>query len=134
MKMVIKDFKPLGYLLLAIMFFYFLHLLIFNYCNINLDKKVFSYSLQELYLFFSVFSIIIIFMIINIKQKNIDLVGNVFLLTTCVKLIVCFLLIRTSIDNPNFNHSLEKWNFLSMFMLFLILETVTTITILNKKQ
>ena len=132
--MILKNLKPLGYLLLAIMFFYFLHSMVFKFLNISLNQNIFKYSLQELYLYFSVFSIIIIALIIKIKQKNIDLVGNVFLLTTCVKLIVCFLLIRTSIDNPNFNHSLEKWNFLSMFMIFLILETVTTIVILNKKK
>ena len=132
--MILKNLKPLGYLLLAIMFFYFLHSMVFKFLNVCLNQNIFKYSLQELYLYFSVFSIIIIALIIKIKQKNIDLVGNVFLLTTCVKLIVCFLLIRTSIDNPNFNHSLEKWNFLSMFMIFLILETVTTIVILNKKK
>ncbi len=132
--MILKKLQPLGYLVSAIVFCFLTHNLIFKIFDLKLNLSVLNFSLSELYLLFSILSVLIISTSIVIKQKNIDLVGNVFMLITCVKMVVCFLLIRPFSNNSNFSHSLEKYNYLMLFMLFLILETTVTIFILNKKE
>ena len=132
--MLLKKFIPLFYLSIIFIGLYFLHLSIFNIFELNLKSDVFNYSLEQLHIGFSIASISIISILIIIKQKNIDLVGNVFLLLTCLKMVAVFLFIRTSLNNPVFNHSIEKWNYFTMFFVYLIIETITTIFILNKKE
>ena len=132
--MFLKNFKPLFYLSIIFVGLYFIHLSIFNIFELNLKSDIFNYSLEQLYIGFSIASIVIIAILIIIKQKNIDLVGNVFLLLTCIKMVAVFLFIRTSLNNPVFNHSIEKWNYFTLFFIYLIIETITTIFILNKKK
>ncbi len=131
--MILEKLKPLGILLVAIFIGYSIHKTLFYFLNFELDLIIFNYSLEELYFVFLTLSVIITSISIYIKQKNIDLVGNVFMLITSIKMISCFLLIRPYAANENFKHSIEKWNYLILFLLFLVLETIITIQILNKK-
>lgn len=68
-----------------------------------------------------------------IKQKNIDIVGNVSMLLTVLKMLVCGIL-KTLLNDNSFKNSLEKKNFLITFLIFLVLETVITIYLLNRKE
>jgi hypothetical protein len=129
--MSIKSLKPLFYLFVSILFLYLNHVFVFYFFDFKINKLILNYSLNELYVLFGLSSLIITFIILKIKQKNIDLVGNVFLLMTSFKSIGFYLLFKFSIKN--LNNTFEKWNFLTLLLLFLILETVTTIYILNKK-
>ena len=131
--MFLKKLKPIGLLFVAIAICYLIHKTIFFFLNLKLNLEIFNFSLEELYLLFSTLALLITATSIIVKQKNIDLVGNVFMLITSIKMISCFLLIRTYVSNINFKHSLEKWNYLGLFLLFLVLETIITIQILNKK-
>ena len=132
--MQLKNFKPLFYLSFIFVGLYFIHLFVFHLFELKLKSDVFNYSLEQLHIGFSIASISIIIILIVIKQKNIDLVGNVFLLLTCVKMVAVSLFIRTSLNNSVFNHSIEKWNYFIMFFVYLIIETITTIFILNKED
>lgn len=132
--MILKKLKPLRLLFGAIFIGYSIHKTLFYFLNLELNLILFNYSLEELYLVFSTLSVLITSISIYIKQKNIDLVGNVFLLITSIKMISCFLIIRPYVANENFKHSIEKWNYLCLFLLFLVLETIITIQILNKKS
>ena len=131
--MSLKKFKILFYFIPITIIFYFVHFIIFRLLKLELNQSIFNYSLKNLYFLFAAFSVVIILTIIIIKQKNIDLVGNVFLLLTCIKSVIFFIIIRplTVIEGE---YVLEKFNFLGLFMLFLTLETLATITILNDKN
>jgi hypothetical protein len=110
--------------------FYCLHNVLFYVFQIKFSA---FYTLNELYLLFAMLSFIIIVILIKIKQKNIDNVGSSFLLITSIKLIAVFVFGNAIMRNQNLNHSIEKWNFLGLFLLFLAIETLVTIQMLNKK-
>ncbi|MGH2665308.1 hypothetical protein [Flavobacterium sp.] len=126
-----EELKLVSQLALVIVGFYIAHKIIFLLSGFNTIN--FEYSLQQLYLFFAGFSIAIIILLLKIKQKNLDIVGNTFLLVTSVKMVACYILGRP-ILNMTQENALEKWNFFGLFVLFLVLETIFTIVILNKKE
>ncbi|ELY1978930.1 hypothetical protein [Flavobacterium psychrophilum] len=127
-----KNIKSIGLLALIIGVVYLVHKFVFYVCKF--DQRAFIYSLEQLYLFFGLFSITIELILISVKQKNIDIVGNVFLLLTLVKMMVCFVF-KSSVFKKGFeDNPVQKWNFLILFLLFLAIETTATIIILNKKE
>jgi uncharacterized membrane protein len=127
-----KNIKPIGILVLIVGITYLIHKFIFSVFKFN--ENNFIYSLEQLYLFFGLSSIIIELILIKVKQKNIDIVGNVFLLLTLVKMMVCYVFGRSILKEVTEHNSLQKWNFLVLFLLFLTIETTLTIIILNKKE
>lgn len=127
-----ENIKPMGILVSVILAFYFIHKTIFE--TVQFNTTTFKYSLNQLYLFFSIFSIAIVLILIKVKEKNLDIVGNTFLLLTSAKMIVCFVFGRPIIKHENIENSLEKWNFFTLFIVFLVLETVFTIYLLNTKS
>lgn len=110
---------------------YIIHTISFSFLEIN--TTIFKYAIGQLYLFFGTFSIVILVTLIKVKQKNIDIVGNVFLLLTTIKMIVSYILARP-ILNLTANNTIQKWQFFILFLLFLIAETVFTIYLLNSKN
>ncbi|MEO8234814.1 MAG: hypothetical protein ABI549_05315 [Flavobacterium sp.] len=127
-----KGIKSIAILILIIGIIYFVHKTIFSIFKIN--ENNFIYSLEQLYLFFGLFSIAIELILIRVKEKNIDIVGNVFLLLTLIKMMICFVFGSSILKQETENNSLQKWNFLILFLVFLTIETVLTIIILNKKE
>lgn len=91
----------------------------------------FHYPLENLYLVFFIFSIVILGILLIVKQKSLDHVGMTFLLITSIKMGVSFFIGRPIVSGANQNH-VEKINFFVIFILFLIIETVITIRLLNK--
>ena len=130
--MLKENIKTISLLLLIIAAFYTLHKSAFLILQYNTEN--FQYSLETLYLFFSLFSTTIILVLIKVKQKDLDIVGNVFLLATIIKMAVCFFVGRSILKHGSINSSFEKWNFLILFALFLFAETVITIRLLNEKN
>lgn len=127
-----KYIKSIGVLVLIIGITYLFHKLIFSIFKFN--ENNFIYSLEQLYLFFGLFSITIELILIKVKQKNIDIVGNVFLLLTLVKMMVCYVFGSSILKHGNEYNPLQKWNFLILFLVFLTIEKVITIIMLNKKE
>lgn len=121
-----KTIKSVCYLLLVIAICFVLHLLIFTYLNIS-DAN-FKFTLLQLYAFFTFFTVVSEFVLQKIKQKNIDLVGNVFLGISLTKMMFCFIIGNYISDIP-----VQKNNFLVLFFMFLSIETVSTIKLLNNK-
>ena len=126
-----KSLKAIAILVPIVALVYLIHKFIFSLFKFN--ESTFIYSLEQLYLFFGLFSIIIELILIKVKEKNIDIVGNVFLLLTLIKMMFCFALGSTILKQVTENNSFQKWNFLVLFLIFLTIETVLTIRILNKK-
>ncbi|MBK9225193.1 MAG: hypothetical protein IPO23_12295 [Flavobacterium sp.] len=99
----------------------------------HLKEAAFHYSLLTLYLFFLICSSVIVFILIKVMKKNIDIVGQTFLLLTSIKMVVAYILLHPILQESNKLVASEKINFYSVFALFLIIETIVTIRILNKK-
>jgi len=99
----------------------------------QINETAFHYSFFTLYLFFFICSILIVFILIKVKKNNIDSVGHTFLLLTSVKMVLAYILLHPILQGPKGLVTSEKINFYSVFALFLIIETIVTIRILNKK-
>ena len=132
--MNIKKFQPLLEVLIASFLIFLAHKAFFYFQENNSNYQKFYFSLEAIYSFFFLCSQIIIFILILVKQKSIDNVGNAFLLTTCLKIGISFVLLNPILNSGNPNVGFEKMNFFVIFALFLIIETVVTIRILNNNQ
>jgi hypothetical protein len=91
----------------------------------------FHYSLEALYGMFFLFTIIILILLLVVKKRSLDYVGMSFLLITSVKMGIAFFIARPILIGVNHN-LVEKINFFVIFILFLAIETIITIRLLNK--
>lgn len=130
--MNLKNYKPLLFLTGLAVIAYLLHKLIFNYLNIN--DNAFLYSIEFLYLFYYGLSFIVFIVLIKVKERSFDNVGMSFLLSTSVKMIFCYLILKPILQIKIYDNTIEKINFFMIFVLFLAIETLLTIRILNEKQ
>ncbi|MBC7747779.1 hypothetical protein [Flavobacterium urumqiense] len=130
--MNLKNYKPLINLALLVAVAYILHKIIFY--SFNIDDTAFHYSIEVLYLLFSVLSVIVLAVLLKVKEQSFDNIGMSFLLSTSIKMVVCYLILRPVLQASGQNSSIEKRNFFAMFILFLAMETILTIRILNKNQ
>lgn len=130
--MGIQSFKSLLYLTGIAFLVYGIHKVVFHFLAI--DVLDFYYSLEKLYLFFYILSFIVFIILIKVKQQSFDNVGMSFLLSTSVKMIFCFLLLKPILNTATEENTLEKMNFFVVFILFLAIETILTIRLLNEKQ
>ena len=90
-----------------------------------------SLNIPTTYLFFTTTSIITLLTLVVVKSKNLDIVGISFLLITTLKLGIAFWFGKNIIyASEKFNTN--QLNFYIVFALFLFLETVVTIYLLNK--
>lgn len=90
------------------------------------------YALFELYGYFSALAFTIIFLLMLMRRKNLDSVGNTFMLLTCAQLFVAYLMLRPLLESTAENASAQKANFFAVFGVFLIAETVVSVRMLNK--
>jgi hypothetical protein len=111
---------------------YGIHKLVFYVVKINQEQ--FHYSLEALYLLFFLLSSIIFVVLLKIKAKSFDNVGMSFLLATSIKMVFCYLILRPVLQIPKSNNATERINFLILFIVFLAIETLFTIRLVNEKQ
>ncbi|PZX95266.1 hypothetical protein DOS84_01510 [Flavobacterium aquariorum] len=111
---------------------YTIHKMVFYGFNIN--QETFHYSLETLYLFFFVLSAIIFKVLLTIRERSFDNVGMSFLLATSIKMVFCYLILRPLLQIPKPNDPTERINFLILFIVFLTIETLFTIRLVNEKQ
>lgn len=130
--MNLKNYKPLLSVISLAGFIYLLHKIVFHFFKIT--DSGFLYSIETLYIIFLGLSIIVVTVLLKVKERSFDNVGMSFLLSTSIKMIFCYLLLKPILEASNVNKGIEKKNFFIMFILFLAIETVITIRILNEKQ
>lgn len=126
-----KQYKPVLFMLMAAIFFYAVHKILSS-TVVTLENPV--YTIEELFLFFTICSIIILTVLVKISQKSFDNVGMVFLILTSLKMIFCYLMLRPILIIADETLRIQKISFFILFILFLAIETVITIRILNNKQ
>jgi len=125
--------KPLFTIILIAVLGLIIHKLMFFLLVAKTIEDNFIYSITLLYGLFSIFSLLIVGVLIKIKERNIDNVGYTFLLLTSIKLVVAYLLIHPILKASLNQTPLEKINFFIIFIYFLATETILTIRILNNK-
>lgn len=131
--MNLKTYQPIFELLLISTLLYLGHKLFFVFKIINSGNRNFYYPLETIYGFFVSCSFVILFILIQVRKKNIDNVGYVFLALTCIKMAISYGVLAPILKSAQQHASIEKINFFILFFLFLAIETIVTIRILNKK-
>lgn len=131
--MNLKKYQALFEILLISIVTYSIHKLVFFLNKNNPKFQNFYYSIETIYGFFFICSLFILLILIRVKKKNIDNVGYTFLLSTFIKMGGSYALLSPILHSENPNVAIEKLNFFIVFALFLTMETVVTIRILNNK-
>lgn len=109
---------------------YGIHSIVLAALSIAIEE--FKFPLSYLYIGFSGFSLLILLILKIISKRNIEIVGMTFMLLTTVKMMACYVLADFILFQSN-GMSTEKWNFFILFFVFLFLETLFGIKILNPK-
>lgn len=128
------EFKLLAKMFLFSLLFYLIHKLVFRLFFPTGIENLFIYSIELLYLFFLVASVLIIGILILVNKKNIDHVGFAFLFLTVTKMGIAFFFMQSILKVKAIHQPTEKMNFFVIFILFLAIETVIAVRILNNKQ
>ena len=118
-------------------FFYTVIVFIIDYSILKFlqaDTSSFIYPIYLLIGFFAITSLLIVLFLKRISKKNINNVGFIYLFLTSLKLFVAYIFLNPILNSTSFSASKEKINFFIIFILYLTIETVLTIRILNNKQ
>lgn len=91
-----------------------------------------TYSLMNMLSFFISSSFILLLIHNYISHKNKDILGYVFIVTTSVKAVICYIFIAPVLNNQIINQ-FEKTYFFALFLLFLFVDVYLTARLLNKK-
>lgn len=118
------------YLIPLVVLLYILHRLVFHFLKIK--TVTFYYSLEVLYLFFGVASFVVVLILQKVKKKNFDATGMAFLVTTSIKMVFCYVLLRPLLATASNQIGVEKINFFVLFVVFLAIETGVTMQMLNE--
>lgn len=132
--MKLKKYQAIFEVIFLSILVYLLHKLFFYLNGNNPKYQNFHFPIEVVYGFFFGFSILLLFILIRVKAKNIDNVGYTFMLVTFIKMAVSYVILSPILHSGNSNAITEKINFFVTFALFLAIETVVTIRILNNKQ
>lgn len=131
--MTVVQFRPILEIVALSAIAFVIHWLLFHFVMVGVENG-FQYSLITLYSFFAVCAFLITMTSILIKHVTIDMVGQGFLLTTFIKMFICFGVFYPKLNQETSNNGTELANFIVVFLLFLAMETYITIRILNNKQ
>ena len=132
--MKLKKFQPLFEVIIAAILCFGIHYLFIHFNQKNPNYQHFHFDLITIYSFFLTCSLTIILLLGFVKQKNIDNVGLTFLFVTCLKIGISFALLMPILNSKTPNIGYEKINFFIVFIIFLSIETIVTIRILNNNQ
>lgn len=127
-------YKPLFSLTLISLLALALHKLLFIYVLAPDLESEFRYSLPVLYGFFFLLSAAILFILIQVSRASMTNVGLTFILLTTFKMGIAYVFLKPVLKNNHPHAGLEKTNFLIIFLLFLTIETLITIRLINNKQ
>ncbi|CAM4320042.1 hypothetical protein [Flavobacterium terrigena] len=111
---------------------YIIHSLVFLLPSLNAAQENFYLSITVLYVLFFIFSKTILFIVKKVSEKSFDNTGMVFMLATFVKTGIVYFIIKPILDSEH--NQIEKLNVFFIFICFLLIETIITVRILNKKQ
>ena len=130
--MTIKKYAILFPVFIAAVVSLVIHKSIFYFAAIS-GQNGFVYSIETIYGFFFLCSAVILIILVRIREKNIDNVGHSFLLLTCIKMGAAYLMLLPVLNSSGGHAQAEKLHFFIVFAIFLTLETIAAIRLLNKE-
>ena len=131
--MTLRHYRPLLAVTIGTLIFYTINRVVLLTPQYAPHYEGYHHSLEVVYLFFWLVSLVVLFAVIKVNQKSPDNTGYTYLAATMVQMGLCYLMLRPVLEAQE-ETSFEKINFFVVFLLFLTIETVITIRILNKKQ
>jgi hypothetical protein len=132
--MDLKNYKSIAVVFLIASSALAIHKLLFFVFVPSAIENNYVYSLPMLYGFFFSCSAVIVFILLKVKEKSLDNVGFTFLLLTSIKMMASYVFLQPILNSNHENSAHEKINFFIIFILFLAIETLVSIRILNNKQ
>lgn len=132
--MNVKQYQPLLSLIVISAITLLIHKLLFYLFLPNHVESDFVYTLPKLYGFFILLSAVILLILIKVGQASKTNVGLTFILLTTFKMGIAYVFLKPVLETNLPHTGLEKTNFLIVFLLFLTIETIITIRIINNKQ
>ena len=132
--MKLSIFKPLLSVLVFSILFFFAHYYILIYLIGQEALSKFYFSVHQIYLFYTISSILIITILIFVRKKNLDIVGYFYLVLTMVKIGIAYFFLHEINQNSTTFLIYEKKSFFASFIIFLAMETLITARLLNKNQ
>ena len=129
-----KKYKPIIEVTFLSILAYLGHKLVFFLNENNPNLQSYHFPIEVVYGFFFICSLLIILILIEVNAKNIDTVGFTFLLVTFIKMALSYVILSPILNSVNANVKAEKIDFFIIFALFLTIETIVTVRILNNKQ
>jgi hypothetical protein len=133
-KLNLKNWQPILELSIVSTVVFLIHKLVFFIKRNNPSFHNFHYQIETIYFFFFACSLILLFILILVKSKNIDNVGYTFLLITCSKMAIAYIVLLPILNSDTKSVAIEKINFFIVFALFLAIETIITIRIVNNNR
>ena len=131
--MNLRKYRPVLELTGFSVFALALHVLFFHFFAVGKDEG-FRYTIPQLYAFFFLIAFLIVVILVIVKSKNIDSVGNTFMLLTCIKMVLAYILLHPILESTHPNIATEKTNFFFIFAIFLTVETIVSIRLLNQNK
>lgn len=129
MKDYLLFFKELFFFAIS---FFVIHQLVFLIPSLEAAQESFYFSITFLYVLFFIFSKTILFIVKKVSEKSFDNTGMVFMMATSLKIGIVYFMIKPILNLEN--NQIEKVNIFIIFICFLLIESVITVRILNKKQ
>lgn len=131
---MIKKYAPVFFTLIWVILLYAIHKTTILFLDWSAIYSNFHYSLETLYTAFGLASLLIIFILIRVKQRNFDQIGMAFMVLITVKMATLYFVFKPVISNREDEMQWERTNFIILFMAFLILETLTSAKILKSTE
>ena len=128
--MSLKPYRPLAEVALLSGIAFLTHLVLIPF--FVKDVSSFEHSLVFLYSFFTACSLLIVFALVRMSLKKKDSVGHTFMLLTCIKMVLAYVLLHPILNSVRADVKAEKINFFLIFALFLTIETTVAIRMLNQ--
>lgn len=127
-----SNFKFLKTLLYIIIPVFLIHISVFQIPFFKEGNTTFHYSIPLLYLIYFSFSVITLFILSLIAKKSFENIGFAFLFLSSSQIGLSYLLIQPILESTS-NNAIEKWNFFLIMFLFIAIQSILTVRILNKK-
>ena len=132
--MNVKQYQPVFLVLVISIIALLIHKLLFYAFFPSQLESEFVYTLPVLYGFFFLLSASILLILIKVSQVSMTNVGLTFILLTTFKMGIAYVFLKPVLKTNLPHTGLEKTNFLIIFLLFLTIETLITIRLINNKQ
>lgn len=130
----IDALKPLLSTFLYALITYFVYQIIFYLFGFTKVETQLKYSITFLFGLFTFLSMLIIALLLLVKTKYFDSIGYAFMALTSLKIGLLLFWARPILKSTLAIAKFEKGNFFILFAVFLAIETIVAIRILNNKQ